>query len=146
MNDFKFIILIITFLASIMYYITTNLEYKGHSRVHGCYDECYTNYIKEHGSLLEQLKEKNEQAAADPYSNIRGLWGGCAACHGQNGQGVGAFPSLVGKDEAYIIKALTQYRNKETRGGMSSTMWSQASILSDTDINTLADFIENELE
>ena len=29
---------------------------------------------------------------------------------------------------------------------MSSTMWSQASILSDTDINTLADFIENELE
>ena len=29
---------------------------------------------------------------------------------------------------------------------MSSTMWSQASILSDADINTLADFIENELE
>lgn len=146
MNDLKFIILIITFLASIMYYITTNLEYKGYSRVQGCYDECYDNYIKEHGSLLEQLEEKNEQALADPYSNIRGLWGGCAACHGQNGQGVGAFPSLIGKDEDYIIEALTQYRNKETRGGMSSTMWSQASILSDADIKTLADFIENELE
>ena len=58
-----------------MYYITTNLEYKGYSRVQGCYDECYDNYIKEHGSLLEQLEEKNEQALADPYSSIRGLWG-----------------------------------------------------------------------
>ncbi len=37
-----------------------------------------------------------EAAAADEFSSIRGLWGGCAACHGNNGQG-GVGPALARK-------------------------------------------------
>ena len=40
-----------------------------------------------YGTLAEQMQVQAEAAAADEFSSIRGLWGGCAACHGNNGQG-----------------------------------------------------------
>jgi|TARA_B100000085_G_scaffold257418_1_gene258706 cytochrome c553 len=127
-------------------YTYANLEYKGYPRAQGCYGECYEEYQRVHGTLMEQVAEQAEAAAADPYSSIRGLWAGCAACHGQNGQGMGAFPKLAGADADYISQRLYAYKNRETIGNMSSTMWAQAGMLSDNDIETLSKFIEETME
>ena len=103
------------------------------------------NMLKKHGTVVEQLQAKKEAAMEDPFSSIRGLWAGCAACHGQDGQGIGAFPKLAGQSSDYISERLYAYKNRETIGNMSSTMWAQAGMLSDQDIKTLSEFIEVEL-
>ena len=74
------------------------------------------------------------------------MWAGCAACHGQQGQGMGAFPKLAGQSSDYISQRLYAYKNREQIGAMSSTMWAQASMLSDNDISTLSKFIEETME
>ena len=89
-----------------------------------------------YGTLAEQMQVQAEAAAADEFSSIRGLWGGCAACHGNNGQG-GVGPALAGKEIADMLKA---YRAGETRGPQSVMMWSQASQLTDAEIDLLSKF------
>ena len=89
---------------------------------------------------------KKAAAEGDPFSSIRGLWAGCAACHGNEGQGIGVFPKLAGQDAEYISQRLYAYKNRETIGNMSSTMWGQAAMLSDSDINTLSEFIEETMK
>ena len=127
-------------------YIYPNLEYTGYSSNSSCYGECYEEYVRVHGTLTEQIAKQAEVAAADPFSSIRGLWAGCAACHGQEGQGMGAFPALAGQNAEYISQRLYAYQNRETIGNMSSTMWAQAGMLSDSDINTLSEFIEETMK
>ena len=55
---------------------------------------------------------------------------------------MGAFPKLAGQTSDYISQKLYAYKNREQVGAMSSTMWAQASMLSDQDIQTLSDFIQ----
>ena len=55
---------------------------------------------------------------------------------------MGPFPALAGKDKAYIVQRLVRYKNKEQVGAMSSTMWAQAGMLSDQDMETIGKFIE----
>ncbi len=143
----KFYILsIVVVMFSLITWTYQNLEYKGYERVQNCTGECYEEYVRIHGSVVEQLQAKREEAAADPFSSIRGLWAGCAACHGQDGQGMGAFPKLAGSNAEYISQRLYAYKNRETIGNMSSTMWAQAGMLSDNDIETLSKFIEETME
>lgn len=143
----KFYILsIVVVMFSLITWTYQNLEYKGYKRVQNCTGECYEEYVRIHGSVVEQLQAKREEAATDPFSSIRGLWAGCAACHGQDGQGMGAFPKLAGSDAEYISQRLYAYKNRETIGNMSSTMWAQAGMLSDNDIETLSKFIEETME
>tara|TARA_A100000164_G_scaffold367418_1_gene389368 strand:- start:716 stop:1150 length:435 start_codon:yes stop_codon:yes gene_type:complete len=141
-----YVLTIVVFMVSTIAWTYQNLEYKGYKRVQGCTGECYEEYVRIHGSVVEQLQAKKEEAAADPFSTIRGLWAGCAACHGQDGQGMGAFPKLAGSDAEYISQRLYAYKNRETVGNMSSTMWAQAGMLSDDDIKTLSQFIEETME
>ena len=122
-----------------------DMQYTGSERNSACYGECYEEYVREHGTVVEQLKAKQAEAAGDPFSSIRSLWSGCAACHGQDGGGIGAFPKLSGQTAGYIEERLYAYKEKETIGPMSSTMWAQAGMLSEQDIKTLAEFIEVEL-
>ena len=122
--------------------IYTNLEYKGYPSTHNCTGECYEEYVRVHGTVVEQLQKQQAAAAEDPFSSIRGLWAGCAACHGNEGQGMGVFPKLAGQSADYISGRLYQYQNNETVGNMSSTMWAQAGMLSDSDISTISQFIE----
>ena len=122
--------------------IYPNLEYKGYPRNSSCTGECYEEYVRVHGTVVEQLQRQQAAAAEDPFSSIRGLWAGCAACHGNEGQGMGVFPKLAGQSADYISGRLYQYQNGETVGNMSSTMWAQAGMLSDSDISTLSQFIE----
>ena len=131
------------FFSTVIY---PDLEYKGYSSVQNCSGECYEEYVRIHGSVVDQLKEKAERDLADPFSSIRGLWSGCAACHGQSGEGMGAFPKLAGQNSDYIIQRLTQYKNSETVGQMSATMWAQAGQLSQEDIEILGEFIQETMK
>ena len=119
-----------------------NLDYKGYSSAHSCTGDCYVKYVEENGTTVEIEQRKQEAAQSDPFSSIRGLWAGCAACHGQSGQGMGAFPKLAGRDSEYISQRLYAYQNRETIGSMSSMMWAQAGMLSDQEIQTLSEFIQ----
>ena len=140
-DSFYLIIGICGFMYGIISHTYANLEYKGYPRAQACTGECYVKYVEENGNVVEQLQAKAEEAASDPFSSIRGLWAGCAACHGQSGQGMGAFPKLAGQDAEYISQRLYAYQNRETIGNMSSTMWAQAGMLSDSDITNLSKFI-----
>lgn len=142
----KYIITIAVFMVSIISYTYANLEYKGYSRVQNCTGECYEEYVRTHGSVVEIEQKKKEAAASDPFSSIRGLWAGCAACHGQQGQGMGAFPKLSGQNADYIKARLIAYQNREQVGAMSSVMWAQAGMLSPNDIDTISQFIEETME
>ena len=122
-----------------------NLEYSGVSGGHSCYGECYEEYVAINGTVVEIEQRKKELANADEFSSIRSLWAGCAACHGQEGQGMAVFPALAGQTSDYIIDRLTTYKNRGEVGAMSSTMWAQAGMLSEQDIETLGKFIEVEL-
>jgi len=145
-DTFYLLIGICGFMYGLLVHTYDNLEYKGYPRATACYGECYEKYVEENGTVVEQLKAKQAEAASDPFSSIRGLWAGCAACHGQNGQGMGAFPALAGQNSEYIIDRLTTYKNRGQVGGMSSTMWAQAGMLSDQEIETLGKFIEETLK
>ena len=123
-----------------------NLEYSGYSSNTSCYGECYEEYVRVHGTTVEILQAKQLAAAGDPFSSIKGLWAGCAACHGQEGQGMAVFPKLAGQSQSYIVGRLNAYKNRETVGAMSSTMWGQAEMLSDSDIELLGEFIQETMK
>ena len=123
-----------------------NLEYTGVGGGHSCYGECYEEYVKVNGTVVEIEQRKKALAETDPFSSIKGLWAGCAACHGQNGEGMAVFPALAGRDSSYISERLYQYKNRDTVCSMSSTMWAQAGMLSDNDIDTIGKFIEETMK
>jgi len=56
------------------------------------------------------------------------------------------FPKLAGQNSEYIIDRLTTYKNRGEVGNMSSTMWSQAAMLSEQEIETLGKFIEETMK
>lgn len=122
-----------------------DLEYSGVGGGHSCTGECYAEYVALNGTVVEIEQRKNELASQDEFSSIRSLWAGCAACHGQNGEGMAVFPALAGQSADYVIDRLTTYKNRGEVGAMSSTMWAQAGMLSEQDIATLGKFIEVEL-
>lgn len=142
----SYIAVICLFMVGLVAGTYQNLEYKGYERVHGCTGECYEEYVALNGTPAQIEQKKKELASVDEFSSIRGLWAGCAACHGQEGQGMGPFPALAGRDQTYIVQRLVQYKNREQVGAMSSTMWAQAGMLSSQDMETLGKFIEVELK
>ena len=119
-----------------------NLEYTGYSSSSSCTGQCYVDYVALNGTAPEIEKRKQALANLDEFSDIRSLWAGCAACHGAEGQGMGPFPKLAGQSSAYIVDKLNTYKNRGQVGAMSSTMWSQAAMLSDKDIETIGKFIQ----
>ena len=134
---------IMTFHFGVIY---PNLEVKGYGNNKSCTGECYREYVAMYGSVVDQLQAKQAEAASDTFSSVRGLWAGCAACHGQNGEGMAVFPALAGSSADYIIEALTVYKNKGTRNAMSSTMWAQAGQLSEREIQLLGELVETEMK
>lgn len=123
-----------------------DMQYTGSERNSACYGECYEEYVKINGTVVEIEQRKKAAAMEDPFSSIKGLWSGCAACHGAEGQGMAVFPALKGKSADYIYQRLQQYKNRETVGSMSSTMWAQAGMLSDDDMKTIGKFIEETMK
>jgi|TARA_B100000035_G_scaffold68384_1_gene55892 cytochrome c553 len=147
MNDaFYLLIGICGFVFGTIAITYDNLEYKGYSSAHSCTGDCYVKYVEENGTPAQIEQKKRAAAESDPFSSIKGLWAGCAACHGQEGQGMGVFPKLAGRDASYISEKLYAYKNREEVGSMSSTMWAQAGMLSDGDIDTISKFIEETMK
>ena len=126
--------------------IYPELEYSGYGGGHSCTGECYEEYVRINGTSVDILKAKQALAATDEFSSIKSLWAGCAACHGNEGQGVAVFPALAGKSAEYITDRLTTYKNRGEVGSMSSTMWAQAGMLSESDIDTIGRFIEETMK
>jgi len=119
-----------------------NLEYRGVPHSTNCIGTCYEEYVALNGTAPEIEQRKKALAAQDEFSSIKGLWAGCAACHGAEGQGMAVFPKLAGQSSDYITSRLYAYQNRETIGNMSSTMWAQAGQLTDDEIATLGKYIE----
>jgi len=124
----------------------TNLEYRGVPNNVQCIGDCYKEYVALNGTAPEIEERKKALAAEDEFSSIKGLWAGCAACHGTEGQGNGPFPKLAGQSSDYITDRLYTYKNRGQVGPMSSTMWAQAGMLSDSDITTIGKFIEETMK
>ena len=141
-----YVISIVVVMFSLITYTYQNLEYKGYERIHGCTGECYAEYVRIHGTPAQIEQRKKAAAEGDPFSSIRSLWAGCAACHGNQGQGMAVFPKLAGQNSEYLIDRLTTYKNRGEVGNMSSTMWSQAAMLSEEEIKTLGKFIEETMK
>tara|TARA_A100001011_G_scaffold71004_1_gene72688 strand:- start:4990 stop:5421 length:432 start_codon:yes stop_codon:yes gene_type:complete len=140
-----YIITIVVVMFSLISWTYSNLEYKGYERVHGCTGECYEQYVAEFGTPSQIEQRKQAVNATDEFSSIRGLWAGCAACHGQQGEGLATFPMLAGQTKDYITDRLTTYKNRGQVGTMSSTMWAQAGMLTEQEIQLIGEFIEKEL-
>ena len=130
---------ILGFFAFVIY---PDLEYTGGQSISSCTGECYVEYVKLYGTPAEIEQRKRALAEGDPFSNIRSLWAGCAACHGNNGGG-GVGPALAGQTSDYIIEKLTIYRNGGEVGPQSALMWGQASMLSEDDIKTIGEFVQS---
>ena len=124
--------------------IYPDMQYTGGKSNSTCYGECYEQYVAEFGNVVEHERRKQALAAGDPFSDIRGLWAGCAACHGANGAG-GIGPQLTGQTAAYITDRLVTYKNNGTVGAQSALMWGQAAMLTDGQIDTISRFIEDGL-
>ena len=127
------------FFALVIY---PDLEYTGGRSVSSCTGECYAEYVKLYGTPAEIEQRKRALAEGDPFSSIRSLWAGCAACHGNDGGG-GVGPALAGQTSDYIIEKLTIYRNGGDVGPQSALMWGQASMLSEDDIKTIGEFVQS---
>ena len=92
---------IMGFFGTVIY---PDLEYTGGTSNRSCTGECYAEYVRQFGTPAEMERRKQTLAAGDQFSSIRSLWAGCAACHGNEGQGMAVFPALVGKDKDYIVE------------------------------------------
>ena len=121
--------------------IYPDLEYTGYSSVGNCTGQCYVDYVALNGTAVEIEQRKKALAEGDPFSNIRSLWAGCAACHGANGGG-GVGPMLAGQSSDDIISKLTIYKNNGQIGAQSALMWGQAAMLSEQDIKTIGEFVQ----
>lgn len=67
---------------------------------------------------------------------------GCIGCHGPAGdsQAPEMFPKLKGRDEAYILTQLTDFKSGKR---VSTTMNPMASTLTEEDINNIAAYISS---
>ena len=98
---------IFCFFAFVIY---PDLEYTGGKSVSTCTGECYKEYVKLYGTPAEIEQRKRALAEGDAFSSIRSLWGGCQACHGNKGQGMGVFPALAGQSKEYIVDSYMPIR------------------------------------
>ena len=126
-----------------------NIEHKGGGYHHACIDECYEELKKNRAEKeirdaeLAAYNEANGIVVEAPDPGEK-LWGGCMGCHGQNGEG-GLGPKLSGQTFDYISGRLITYKGRGTVGKQSNMMWSQASALSDQDIDAVSKYISKEL-
>lgn len=123
------------------YKIYPELEYSGYSSIGSCTGECYEEYVALNGTPAEIEQRKRALAEGDPFSSIRSLWAGCAACHGSDGGG-GVGPKLAGQSSIDILGKLNTYKDRGQVGPMSQMMWGQAANLSEQEIKLISDFVE----
>jgi cytochrome c553 len=136
--------------AFIISFAFDNVKHRGHNPQSACINECYERLLERREvARVAKIEEERLIAAGVIEAPVvvedltPPMWNGCAGCHGTKGEGMGMFPKIAGQSKEYITTALLEYKNRKERGRQSMIMWSQASFLSDRDIDTLGDFISN---
>lgn len=85
------------------------------------------------------------RSSGDPALAVRGqsLFSRyCQHCHGADGQGTAGYARLAGQHPAYVVKTLTDFRDR--KGDRNNPfMYSYTQILSDVDIRAVAAYIAN---
>ena len=66
---------------------------------------------------------------------------GCSAGHGAGAEGDGIFPRLAGQREAYLLKALRDFKSGARRGGGVAAMPDAVYPLSDAGLQALAHYL-----
>jgi cytochrome c len=66
----------------------------------------------------------------------------CRACHGASGAApmMNSYPKLNGQNKAYLTQSLKAYKAGQRSGGMAAVMVGQAKMLSDQEIDQLAEY------
>ena len=54
--------------------IYPNLEYKGYPSTHNCTGECYEEYVRVHGTAVEQLKRQQGRSGQHEFYNVGSSW------------------------------------------------------------------------
>jgi len=93
------------------------------------------------GLALAAALAAGQAAAGDAAAGEARYKQGCVNSHGKAGQGMASFPSLAGRDAAYISDRLTSYRARESVGPNSALMYSWAGPLSDEEIANIAAYV-----
>ena len=91
------------------------------------------------GSANAYVVSDSVQLASADVMPGEAKYAACSACHGARGQG-GVGPMLAGQTVEYIVGRLRSYKAGETVGAQSALMWGQAGMLSEEDINDLAEY------
>jgi cytochrome c553 len=96
----------------------------------------------------EEAKTEPAPAAAQPEAVVPAVVDGaakftasCASCHGANGQGMGAFPKVVGLTADMVKAKLADYKAGKQVGAQSGVMMPVAAQLSDAEVEALATHI-----
>jgi cytochrome c553 len=81
--------------------------------------------------------------AAPDLTSGQNRFTACAACHGADGQQTTSprYPKIGGQNAAYLVAALTAYRDGQRTGTEASLMGAMAKPLSNADISSLAAYI-----
>jgi cytochrome c553 len=66
----------------------------------------------------------------------------CTHCHGTEAQGGERYPRLAGQQTVYLVRALTDYRNR-TGSRMAPEMLAMTAALKDADIKAVADYLSS---
>jgi cytochrome c553 len=71
------------------------------------------------------------------------LIGACSRCHGEDGNTSGQYPDLAGQQKEYTAKQLMDFKSGARKNTQMSPM---IGVLSDTDVQTLAEFYAGEYQ
>lgn len=74
-------------------------------------------------------------------THARNLAATCAACHGTNGNSVGAAPMLAGIDKEYFVKQMTDFKSGARKG---TVMNKHAKGYYDSDFEKLGSFFASQ--
>ncbi len=105
----------------------------------GLTDEQIERLSHYYGKLGDKSAAAPPDAVAPPAASTAPvlLTVKCVGCHGAQGQGMGAFPAIAGKEIAYIVDQLKNYKSGVRDNPMMSPI---AKSLSDEDIEKLAEY------
>ena len=70
----------------------------------------------------------------------------CQTCHGKNGASpiLPNYPKLNGQNKAYLVESLKAYKNGQRTGGLTAVMTAQAAMLTEAEMNELAEYYANQ--
>lgn len=73
---------------------------------------------------------------------------GCISCHGVEGIEpiMGTYPKLGGQSAPYLVAKLKSYKAGEIKGAQSALMTPMASMLSDDEMEAVAEYLEGAAE